>query len=63
MISSRALTTREDDKGIYMQKNPFNVSPWFLNLVRKLCTSLPPSACEYMRGKLPSNNCFFLSLS
>ncbi|CAF0906207.1 unnamed protein product [Rotaria sordida] len=44
MISSRGLTTREDDKGIYMNGNPFNTHSWFINLARKLCTSLPPSA-------------------
>lgn len=47
MISSRGLTTREDDKGIYMNENPFNTRSWYLNLARKLCTSLPPSACKY----------------
>ncbi|CAF0785544.1 unnamed protein product [Adineta steineri] len=44
MISIRALTTREDDKGIYMKENPFNTHSWYLNLAKKLCTSLPPSA-------------------
>ena len=46
MISSRGLTTREDDKGIYGNENPFNTHSWFLNLAKRLCTSLPPSACE-----------------
>ncbi len=46
MISSRALTTREDDKGIYINKNPFNTHSWFKNLTRKFCTSLPPSTCK-----------------
>ncbi|CAF1027103.1 unnamed protein product [Adineta ricciae] len=44
MISSRALTTREDDKNLYTNSNPFYAHRWYLNLARKLCTSLPPSA-------------------
>jgi hypothetical protein len=58
MISSRSLTTREDDKGIYINENPFNTHPWFLNLVRKLCTSLPPSACDYRRKHFNSKFSF-----
>ena len=46
MISSRALTTREDDKGIYLNGNPFDRHSWYENLGQRLCTSLPPSACE-----------------
>ena len=46
MISTRALTTREDDKGIYLNGNPFHTSPWYFNLARRCCTSLPPSACK-----------------
>lgn len=46
MISSRGLTTREDDKEIYINENPFNTRSWYLNLARKFCTSLPPSACK-----------------
>ncbi|CAF0823830.1 unnamed protein product [Rotaria sp. Silwood1] len=44
MISSRGLTTREDDKGIYINENPFNTHSCFNNLAKKLCTSLSPSA-------------------
>lgn len=46
MISSRALTTREDDKGIYLDENPFDHHSWYENLVERLCKSLPPSACK-----------------
>ncbi|CAF1134061.1 unnamed protein product [Didymodactylos carnosus] len=46
------LTTREDDKGIYLsiddqngqcEHNPFNTKNYLKNLCLKLCTSLPPS--------------------
>ena len=50
MISTRALTTREDDKGIYLHDNPFDRRRWYLNLARRLCTSLPPSACKIDDG-------------
>lgn len=46
MISTRALTTREDDKGIYLNGNPFQKSSWYSNLAQRFCTSLPPSACK-----------------
>lgn len=49
MISSRGLTTREDDKGIYINNNPFDTHSWLKNLARRFCTSLPPSACKYIR--------------
>ncbi len=62
MISSRALTTREDDKGIYINENPFNTHHWFLNLANKLCTSLPPSACKYTRKNLNSKFSFIFCL-
>jgi hypothetical protein len=60
MISSRSLTTRQDDKRIYINKNPFNTHSWFLNLVRKLCTSLPPSACDYRRKNFNSKFYLFI---
>jgi hypothetical protein len=55
MISSRGLTTREDDKGIYIHDNPFNTQPWYWNLARKLCSSLPLSVYEYTREKNQEN--------
>jgi hypothetical protein len=65
MISSRALTTREDDKGIYLNGNPFHTQPWYLNLAQKFCSSLPPSACEDSRKNKPNKliACFYFRWS